>query len=128
MRILRPGGWVVLAWNDRQTDSTPFFAEYEQLLHTYGTDYAQVDHKRIDSVVLREFFGAEPIKKTFPNFQHFDFGGLKGRLLSSSYVPEVGQPRHAEMLDALNRLFDKHQCEGSVAFEYDTLIYCGRSH
>ena len=125
-RILRPGGWVVLAWNDRRTDSTPFLAEYEQLLHTYGTDYAQVDHKRIDAAVLREFFGADPIKKSFPNFQRFDFGGLKGRLLSSSYIPEAGQPRHAEMLDALNRLFDKHQCEGSVAFEYDTLIYCGR--
>src|SRR5207247_1015510 len=83
-----------------------FLAEYEQLRHAYGTDYAQVDHKRIDSVVLREFFGTEPIKKSFPNFQHFDFGGLKGRLLSSSYVPEAGQPRHAEMLDALKDLFD----------------------
>src|SRR5437660_4475378 len=60
MRILRPGGWVVLVWNDRRIDSTPFLAAYEQLLVTYGTDYQQVDHKRIDSAVLREFFKGEP--------------------------------------------------------------------
>src|SRR6266481_5895551 len=41
-RILRPGGWVVLVWNDRRTDSTPFLRAYEQLLHTYATDYAHV--------------------------------------------------------------------------------------
>ncbi|HEX2269365.1 MAG TPA: class I SAM-dependent methyltransferase, partial [Pyrinomonadaceae bacterium] len=44
-RILRPGGWVVLLWNDRRVGSTPFLAAYEQLLQTYGTDYRAVDHK-----------------------------------------------------------------------------------
>src|SRR5438552_7492214 len=76
-RILRPGGWVVLAWNDRRTDSTPFLAEYEQLLRIYGTDYSKVDHKQIDAGVLREFFGEEPIRKSFPTFQEFDLPSLK---------------------------------------------------
>src|SRR5438876_8809599 len=111
-RILRPGGWVVLVWNDRRTDSTPFLAKYEQLLRNYGTDYANVDHKQIDVEVLRGFFGADPIKKSFPTSQQFDLPSLKGRLLSSSYVPDAGQPRHTEMLDALQRLFDKHQTDG----------------
>ena len=38
-RILKPGGWVALIWNDRQLDSTPFLREYEALLHEFGTDY-----------------------------------------------------------------------------------------
>ena len=125
-RILRPGGWVVLVWNDRRTDSTPFLAEYEQLLQTYGTDYAKVDHKQIDGAVLREFFRQDPLRKSFPAFQQFDLASLRGRLLSSSYVPDAGQPRHIEMLEALQTLFDKHQEGGKVVFEYDTILYYSR--
>jgi len=125
-RILRPGGWVVLVWNDRRTDSTPFLAAYEQLLRDFGTDYDQVNHKRIDEAVLREFFRAEPGKKTFPNHQQFDLPSLTGRLLSSSYVPEAGQPRYQEMLAALSSLFVAHQKNAHVTFEYDTVSFYGR--
>jgi len=125
-RILQPNGWVVLVWNDRRTVSTPFLAEYEQLLRVYGTDYANVDHKQIDSGVLRDFFGEDPIKKSFPTFQQFDLPSLNGRLLSSSYVPDIGQPRHAQMMEALQTLFAKHQAGGRVVFEYDTLLYYSR--
>jgi len=44
-RMLRSPGWLVLVWNERRVDSTPFLRAYEQLLHTYSTEYAQVDHK-----------------------------------------------------------------------------------
>src|ERR1700732_4045643 len=37
-RILKPGGWVVVMWNDRQMDSA-FANAYEELLVNYGTDY-----------------------------------------------------------------------------------------
>jgi hypothetical protein len=63
--------------------------------------------------------------KPFPNHQHFDLVSLTGRLLSSSYVPEAGQPRHEEMLAALNGLFEAHQKEGHVTFDYDTVSYYG---
>ena len=125
-RILRPGGWVVLVWNDRRTDSTAFLAGYEQLLRDYATDYDQVNHKRIDASTLRDFFKAEPDTKTFSNVQHFDLDSLRGRLLSSSYAPDIGQPGHAEMMEALRRLFEAHQTEGRVTFEYDTVVHCGR--
>ena len=29
LRVLRPGGWAVLIWNDRRIDSSPFLAAYE---------------------------------------------------------------------------------------------------
>jgi len=125
-RILAPDGWVVLVWNDRRTDSTAFLAGYEQLLRDYATDYDQVNHKRIDASTLRDFFNVESDTKTFPNFQHFDFESLRGRLLSSSYAPDIGQAGHAEMMEALRRLFETHQTEGRVTFEYDTVVHCGR--
>jgi len=30
-RILKQGGWLVLLWNERRTESTPFLRAYEQL-------------------------------------------------------------------------------------------------
>lgn len=126
-RILKRGGWVVLVWNDRKTDyTTPFLEEYEKFLKIYAIDYAKVDHKQIDDEVVREFFDYAPSKKIFPNSQEFDYDGLKGRLLSSSYAPEAGQPKHAEMIRDLQRLFEARQEGGRVQFVYDTVVYYGR--
>src|SRR6266404_712819 len=97
-RILTPGGWVILVWNDRKTDSTAFLTGYEKLLRDFATDYDQVNHKRIDASALSDFFQTEPDTKTFSNFQLFDFDSLRGRLLSSSYAPDIGQPGHVEMM------------------------------
>src|SRR5258708_14345063 len=36
VRILKPGGWWVLIWNERRTATTPFLSDYEQLLLTYA--------------------------------------------------------------------------------------------
>ncbi|HXT12846.1 MAG TPA: class I SAM-dependent methyltransferase [Candidatus Angelobacter sp.] len=125
-RILKPGGWVVLVWNDRQTQATPFLAEYERLLQTYATDYSKVDHKNIDDDIVREFFGFAPGKKAFPSSHEFDFEGLKGRLLSSSYAPEKGQPGHDQMLADLKNIFNARQKNDRVAFVYDTIVCYGR--
>lgn len=125
LRILKPNGWVVLVWNDRRS-KTPFLIEYEKLLLEFATDYKQVSHRQIDAEKLRDFFRATPRLKSFFYVQQLDFGGLKGRLLSSSYAPEAGQPRHEEMLETLKRIFEKHQQHGRVAMEYDTLVYYGR--
>jgi SAM-dependent methyltransferase len=127
MRILRLQGIAVLMWNTRRTDSTPFLRGYEALLQEFGTDYREVNHANVSEQVLRVFFGGRPpnICK-LPNEQVFDYAGLEGRLLSSSYVPAVGDPRHEPMLAALARLFDEHQQNNQVRFEYETELYFGR--
>jgi SAM-dependent methyltransferase len=126
LRILKPGGWAVIIWNDRSNDATPFLTDYEKLLQEFGTDYAQANHRRVDKPeTIRAFFGNEPRFKSFHNVQRFDFEGIKGRLLSSSYAPEAGQPRHEEMLAALKRIFETRQKNGEVSFEYNTHVYYG---
>jgi SAM-dependent methyltransferase len=126
-RILRPGGWVVLIWNDRNISDRPFFRAYERLLVTYGTDYTAVNHKNVDSEIIGSFFGPTGFgEASHPNDQTFDFAGLKGRLLSSSYAPEADDPRHAPMLAALQSLFAAYQTNGTVTFDYDTTVFFGR--
>jgi len=44
--------WVVLLWNSRRIDSTPFLRAYEALLQQFGTDYREIQHKQIDHEML----------------------------------------------------------------------------
>lgn len=125
-RILKPGGWLVLLWNERVTDSTPFLRDYEELLLTYGTDYEQVRHEHTTDSVNQFFDPAPYQERVFPNRQEFDYAGLEGRLLSSSYAPGPGHPKHAPMLAELRRIFDRRVVEGRVGFEYRTRVYFGR--
>jgi len=124
-RILKPGGWVVLIWNVRSLDSTPFAKDYEQLLEYYGTDYKDVRHAGKESSVPEFFLGSFQ-QRIFDWRQEFDYAGLEGRLLSSSYTPQAGDPRFQPMLDELRRIFDAHQVNGLISFDYDTRVYCGQ--
>jgi SAM-dependent methyltransferase len=125
VRILKPGGWLVLLWNERLTDSTEFLRDYEQLLLTYGTDYGEVRHERTTEAV-NEFFDPDPFQeRVFAMRQEFDYAGLEGRLLSSSYAPGPEHPKHAPMLGELRRIFDKHAAPGRVAVDYKTRVYLG---
>jgi SAM-dependent methyltransferase len=126
LRILEPAGWVVLIWNERRTDSTPFLREYEQMLLKFGTDYQEVRHERVYQDVETFFSPREFKLRTFDNPQLFDFQGVKGRLLSSSYVPAPGQKDFEPMLGELRTIFDAHQKAGEVVFEHDTRVYFGQ--
>jgi SAM-dependent methyltransferase len=126
VRILKPGAWLALIWNERLTDSTPFLRDYEDLVLTFGTDYQDVHHERTTDAV-NEFFDPAPFQeRAFPMFQEFDYAGLEGRLLSSSYVPGPEHPQHALMLHELRRVFDMHALKGQVICEYKTRLYFGR--
>ena len=126
MRILKAGGWLILLWNERVVDGTPFLRDYEQLLLTFGTDYADVRHERTTDAV-NEFFDPAPYEeRIFPMRQEFDYAGLEGRLLSSSYAPGPGHPKHAPMLGELRRIFDLHAEDGHVNVDYKTRVYFGR--
>lgn len=125
-RILKTGGYLVLMWNDRKMAGTRFSEEYEHLVEAYGTDYSEVQRlgRTIDgSEFFREFKCG---KRVLPNHQDFDYEAIEGRLLSSSYAPQRGDPACAPMLADLRRIFDACQQDGVVRMEYDTNVYFGR--
>jgi len=124
VRILKPGGWLVLLWNERITDATPFLREYEQLLLDYGTDYEDVRHEH---TAVGTFFDPAPFQeRVFPMQQVFDYAGLEGRLLSSSYAPGPEHPKHAPMLAGLRKIFEAHAEDGKVSVDYKTRVYFGQ--
>ncbi|HKO98437.1 MAG TPA: class I SAM-dependent methyltransferase [Pyrinomonadaceae bacterium] len=125
-RILKPKGWVVLVWNERLTESTAFLREYEKLLLQYGTDYQEIRHENVENEIAG-FFSPQPFQlQNLPNLQRFDLEGLKGRVFSSSYVPEPGHPKFAPLESRLVEIFNIHNQGGEVAFEYVTKIFYGQ--
>lgn len=88
-RILKPDGVLFLLWNNRLSNTTAFLRQYELLLKEYGTDYTNVDQNQIGRKQLAQLFGNDSFnERSFNHHQQFEYEGLKGRLLSSSYSPE----------------------------------------
>ena len=125
-RILKPEHFLVILFNDRNVKANPFSDDYERVVVKYGTDYSEVQRLgRIFKGV--EFFTPYACKKrTLANYQEFDYESLEGRLLSSSYAPQRGEPSFNPMIAELKQIFQKHQRGGRVRMEYDTNIYFGR--
>jgi SAM-dependent methyltransferase len=127
LRILKPGGFVIIAWNDRRISESRFGREYEDLLVRYGTDYVRVKEAYPEARAMQSFFGDCKFQsRELPNLQEFDFEGLSGRLRSSSYAPQEGHANYAPMMDALEKLFASNQVHGRVRMTYTTQIYFGQ--
>lgn len=125
VRILKPGGWTVLIWNERLTDSTPFLRAYEQMLLEYGTDYQEIRHEKT-TARIQDFFAPAAYRETvFKSEQNFEYASLEGRLLSSSYVPQAGDKKYEPMLKELQRIFAEHEVNRKVGLEYDTRVFYG---
>ena len=131
-RLLRPDGWVLLIWNDREKDHSRdgFAAAYDAMVREFQIDWHKVRHESItaqDSRVLAAFFAPGGHQhKTFGNPQTLDLDGLLARALSSSYLPLPGQPRCDQMLDRLREIYRLHAKDGHIVQQYNTQVYYGR--
>jgi SAM-dependent methyltransferase len=126
VRILKPGGWVVVAWNGYRIETSPMMAAYQDLVVRYGTDYSEV-RREVIGCDVEKFYAPGTCKCARFEFQQaFDFEGLKGRLLSASYAPEPGHPNFEPMLRDVQQVFDANQKDGKVIFDYETELYYGQ--
>ncbi len=125
-RILRENGFVALIWNERQLDTNDFLINYENHLKRFGTDYEKVRHDNLDEKLLQDFFQTKMRRKTLLNVQTLDFDGLKGRMLSASYIPSEGDALFAPMIAELQSLFDKYAENGKIQILYNTNIFLSR--
>ncbi len=124
-RILKEKEYVVLVWNVRLI-KIDFQKEYNELLLLHCPDYVSADHRRISEENIKEFFGSTIEYFSCENYQFFDFNGLKGRVLSSSYCPKEDHEEYQHLVKGLEGLFKKYEENGKVKFDYRTEMYYGR--
>jgi ubiquinone/menaquinone biosynthesis C-methylase UbiE len=128
-RILRPGGWIVLMWNERLADSSPFARAYENALIQHGLDYTKTDPKKVsgDEKAINEFLGPKCQMQTFQHSRSMTFEDLVGLASSASYAPLPGHPKHRGLIAALRAAFDASAVHGTVPMEYILKVYYARS-
>ncbi len=120
-RILKPVGHIALVWNLRLLH-TAFLQSYEEMNREFGQHYDAAN--RIKEDELAAFFHPAKMRiQTWSNVMLLDFEGLRGRTLSSSYMPAEGDPRYEEMINRLEELFATHKENGLVKMEYETKMY-----
>jgi SAM-dependent methyltransferase len=125
VRVLKPGGWMLIAWNDRRMEEAPFTRAYENILERFGIDYKNVKESYPEAERIRGFLSTFS-QRDLPNDQTLDWDSLRGRLRSSSFTPTDGHPSFAPMMQELQKLFDEHQQNGQVRMDYFTRIYYGQ--
>lgn len=124
-RILKPGGWMVIAWNDRRMEEAPFTRDYENILERFGSDYKKVKDSYPEADRIRSFLSTFQ-QRDLPNHQILDWESLCGRLRSSSFTPTEGHANFAPMMAELRKLFDAYQQDGQVRMDYFTRVYYGQ--
>jgi len=121
MRILKPGGHIVLVWNVRK-ENDDFQKGYESILKSIP-GYNDVNHGNITDKEILEFFAPKSMEKiSLPNYQLLNLDGLKGRLKSASYCPKEGSANE-RIMRRIELLFYKFEKEGVIKFEYETNVF-----
>ena len=123
LRILKPGAYVALVWNQRKIEQ-PLQTEYDSMLRKLAPDYNAVNHMNISAEDIQKFFSPNKVAKfEFEHSQIFDQTGFLGRMQSSSYVPKKGTAAHTRLMRAAEDLFNRYQSAETISFEYNSVIY-----
>jgi Methyltransferase domain len=121
-RILREPELVWLIWNERISED--LMEEYDRILQESAPEYCRVGRREVTDADIADFFAPAPVERfDFPNAQRLDRNGFLGRVLSSSYVPNVGQPGHEAVMTKMEAFFDRHTESGCIDFPYQTRVY-----
>lgn len=124
-RILRPAGAVVLVWNNRLDDEGAFNVDYSKMLKDRGVDDSRGGSDEEQERKIDAFYDGVYEYHEFRNDQSLDLNGLKGRLRSSSYCPRPGSPSFEPLMEAVDKVFSRHQEKDAVRLRYRTEVYLG---
>ncbi len=118
---------TVLLWNDR-VNVSPFMIAYEEFIQRFAIDYNEVNHTQIADDIVADFLSPAAVSRCeFSHHRMMDFDGIKGLLLSSSYMPNTSHDRYSEMIEELRYFFNRFQENEVVRLEYVTRMYCGKT-
>ena len=124
-RIVKTDGYVLVVFNSRLHDATPFMRAYDDYLIEHAIDYARVDHQRGLADKLNTVFDTY-VEARFPFTLRHRYDDVRGLSMSSSYVPPPGHPHHDEFFQGLQTRFDDYAVDGMVEFVYETEAYLSR--
>ncbi len=124
-RILKPGGWVILLWNERD-ESDELTAAYGAVIRS-ATEAAAIEGPRGragEPLLVHPLF-QDAERRVFRNEQLLDEEGLLGRAFSASYAPHA-PPASERFAAELREVFARYQRAGQVMLRYETSVAVAR--
>lgn len=124
-RILKPGGWVVLLWNERdETDA--FTAAYGKIIRSTPEAAAtEGSRQRAGDPLLVSPLFAHAERVYIAHEQLLDEEGVIGRAMSVSYAPKEPAAVEAHRV-ALRDVVARFQQNGQVVLRYQTTVVVGQ--
>jgi SAM-dependent methyltransferase len=124
-RVLKPDGWLVLVWNERN-ERDPFTAAYGTVIRTApDASVVEVPRGQAGAVLLTSPLFRDAERVVFANEQVLEEEELLGRAFSASYAPRDPSTATA-WANSLRIVFSRHQQEGKVVLRYETAVYLAR--
>jgi SAM-dependent methyltransferase len=126
LRVLAPGGWLAVIWNERQR-APGFPRRYDDTLLAHCPAYRRLPLGfRLSPWAQAQLYGQAVARYEFPHEQHHDWPGLQQRIASCSYVPPDGTEAHAALMRDMAQLFAAYAQDGRVTLPYIARLYIGR--
>src|SRR5262249_38739044 len=124
-RLLKPGGWAALIWNERDPRD-PFTAAYGEIVAA-SCAARGIEERRHDAgkPLLQSSLFGDGACVTFPHSQTFDEERMLGRALSVSYAPR-GPHEREHYVAALRQVCARFQQSGQVVLQYETTVFTAR--
>jgi len=122
-RVLKPGGRLVLMWNDK-SDTDPFTVAFSKILKQAQAEAKRTGlwQKRNDSRDPTTHGYFENVRHwSCPNPQKLTLDGVLGRARSASFFPTDEDSRNA-IERQLQALFEEHASEQHVELCHDTVL------
>jgi SAM-dependent methyltransferase len=124
-RILKPGGWVILIWNERD-ETDRFTAAYGDVLRNWPeTAAVEGSRARGGEPLMASSWFVDCERRLFSNEQELDKEGLIGRALSASYAPR-DPAQVTRFTELISDVFKRFEQKGRVAMRYETSVYSAR--
>ena len=124
-RVLRPGGHVLLVWNDWRGEDVPFNRAYGEVVRGFQSGMPEAVTRAPDDELAQLLPGG---------FEHIAFDNpvtltrerLHGLAASVSYLPSPASADFPALTRALDEAFGQHAQQGTVTLHYRAHAYLGR--
>ncbi|GGR84831.1 class I SAM-dependent methyltransferase [Deinococcus sedimenti] len=123
-RVLRPGGQVLLVWNDWRAEDAPFNRAYGEVVRAFTGDNPL--RTRVLEDELPDHLPGGFERHTFRHEHPLTRDGLRALATSVSYLPNQGDEAYPALERALDAAFDRHAQEDRVTLAYQTQAFLGR--